>query len=116
MIGMPWPKPSAEKTQLLEHTLSGMGERRQLFGAPCWFTGGNMFTGVFGEDIFIRLSEADRAEASRAGAMPFQPVKGRTMREYAILPAALLAEATLTPWLKKSYTYTSSLPAKPTKK
>jgi TfoX/Sxy family transcriptional regulator of competence genes len=113
---MPWPKPSAEKTQLLEHALSGKGERRQLFGAPCWFAGGNMFTGVFGEDIFIRLSEADHAEASRAGAKPFQPVKGRIMKEYATLPATLLGEATLKPWLERSYRYTSSLPEKPAKK
>jgi 2-hydroxychromene-2-carboxylate isomerase len=50
---MPWPKPSAEKTALLEYALNGKGERRVLFGAPTWFVSGNMFTGVFGDDIFL---------------------------------------------------------------
>lgn len=71
-----------------------------------------MFAGVFGEEVFIRLGEADHAEANHAGAKPFQPVKGRTMKEYATLPTALLGEAPLKAWLEKSYKYASSLPEK----
>jgi TfoX/Sxy family transcriptional regulator of competence genes len=105
-----------EKAGLLERTLSTRGERRVLFGAPCWFTRGNMFAGVFGEDIFLRLGETDLVEAKRLGAKPFQPVKGRVMKEYATLPPALLEEKQFETWLEKSYVHSSSLPVKAGKK
>ena len=116
MITMPWPKPSIEKVGLLERTISTRGERRVLFGAPCWFIRGNMFAGVFGEDIFLRLGETDLVDAKSLGAKPFQPVMGRVMKEYATLPPALLEGKPLAAWLEKSYSYTSSLPIKAGKK
>jgi TfoX/Sxy family transcriptional regulator of competence genes len=113
---MPWPKPSLEKTRLLERALSARGERRMLFGAPCWFIRGNMFAGVFAEDIFLRFGVTDLVEAKRLGAKLFEPVKGRVMKEYATFPEALMGEKPLSVWLEKSYLYASSLPVKTGKK
>jgi TfoX/Sxy family transcriptional regulator of competence genes len=92
------------------------GERRMLFGTPCWFVGGNMFAGIFADDVFLRLGEADLAEIKRLGAKPFEPVKGRVMKEYATLPQALLGEKLLAMWLERSYSYASHLPVKAEKK
>lgn len=87
-----------------------------LFGAPCWFVGGNMFAGIFANDIFLRLREADLVEAKCLGAKPFEPVNGRVMKEYVTFPEALLGEKPLFAWLEKSYLYASSLPVKMGKK
>jgi TfoX/Sxy family transcriptional regulator of competence genes len=105
-----------EKSGLLGRALSTKGERKMLFGTPCWFVGGNMFAGIFADDIFLRLGEADLAEIKRLGAKPFEPVKGRVMKEYATLPQALLGEKLLAVWLERSYSYASSLPVKAEKK
>ena len=114
---MPWPKPSAEKAELLERALSGRGERRVLFGAPSWFVGGNMFAGVFGDDVFLRLTAPDQAEIKKLGGKPFEPMKGGVMKEYVVLPStALKDEKLLEQWIGKSYSYASSLPPKAKKK
>ncbi len=114
---MPWPKPSAEKTRLLERSLSGRGDRRLVFGAPTWFVGGNMFAGVFGDDVFLRLTSADLEEIRSLGAKPFEPMKGGVMKEYTLLPSAVLGDdKLLAHWTNKSYTYATSLPAKAKKK
>lgn len=36
-------------------------ELRKMFGYPAAFAAGNMFAGVFGESLFVRLAESDRA-------------------------------------------------------
>ena len=116
-IAMPWPKPSAEKTTLLEHALNGKGERRLLFGAPTWFVGGNMFTSVFGDDVFLRLAPTDQEEIRKDGAKPFEPMKGGVMKEYLLLPPTILSDdKLLAQWIEKSYTLVASLPAKVKKK
>ena len=40
-------------------------ERRQMFGYPCAFVGGNLFTGLHQESVIVRLAEGDRLAASR---------------------------------------------------
>ena len=35
------------------------GERRKIFGADVWFVNGNMFAGVFGDGMILRLSDKD---------------------------------------------------------
>ena len=69
------------------------GERKQMFGYPCVFEGGNLFTGLFADGLFVRLGEADRARLlATKGAAPFEPMKGRPMREYVVLPPSMLED------------------------
>ncbi|MCI4360833.1 MAG: TfoX/Sxy family protein, partial [Thermoplasmata archaeon] len=66
---------------------------RPMFGQPAAFVTGRMFFGVFGGDVFVRLSEEDRKTGLLLpGARPFEPMPGRPMREYVVLPESLLAE------------------------
>jgi TfoX/Sxy family transcriptional regulator of competence genes len=93
-------------------------EPRKMFGYPCAFVNGQMFTGLFADTLFLRLSETDRA-AFRAleGARPFEPMPGRPMREYSVAPAAMLQNLPeLDAWLAKSFNYAKSLPGKAPKK
>jgi TfoX/Sxy family transcriptional regulator of competence genes len=58
------PRSSKESEALLRSLLPETKEvtLRPMFGNLSAFVGGNMFTGVFGEDFLVRLPEADRAE------------------------------------------------------
>lgn len=101
--------------ELFEEALAGMpGERRQMFGYPCGFMGGQLFCGLFASSMFVRLGEVDRAELLAVdGARVFDPMGGRPMREYVVLPPALLEDAgELGRWLSRAATYASSLPPK----
>ncbi len=51
------------------------------------------------------------------GAALFEPMKGRPMREYVVLPKEILnSPAILEEWIKKSLDFVSSLPPKKPKK
>ena len=88
--------------------------RRPVFGQPAAFVDGNMFLGVFGEHIIVRLSETDRAKAHRElGAVPFEPMPGRPMREYVVLPTKLLGDRRATEaWVARALEYAGQLPKK----
>lgn len=89
-------------------------ERRKMFGYPCAFMNGQMFTGLFQDTMMLRLSESDRATFLRQpGASTFEPMAGRPMREYVIVPDDVLRSANaLKDWLERSQTYAKSLPQK----
>jgi TfoX/Sxy family transcriptional regulator of competence genes len=96
------------------HLANTRGERRQMFGYPCGFATGNMFCGLFGADLFVRLSEGDRAELLRVpGAKTFDPMGGKPMREYVMIPRDVLDdEEGLRGWIANAFTYAESLPPK----
>jgi TfoX-like protein len=101
--------------ELFDEALAGTpGERRQMFGYPCGFLKEQLFCGLFASSMFVRLGEADRAELlAMEGARTFDPMGGRPMREYVVLPPDLLDDAgQLNRWLSRAATYASSLPPK----
>lgn len=87
---------------------------KPMFGQPAAFLGGNLLMGVFGGEVFVRLSESGYAEAVRAvGARPFEPMPGRAMKGYAVLPAKLLADPPAARrWVAKALAYVEQLPTK----
>lgn len=89
-------------------------ERRKMFGHPCAFVGGNLFTGLHQENVIVRLAEKDRLAAiGKQGARLFEPMSGRPMREYIVLPKAALADReALAAWLQRGLSYAVSLPPK----
>ena len=120
MEKMKFGKPSPEMIKLLDTALlSFTCDRRLMFGAPVFMINRNMFAGIFENSIFIRLSEKDRTDIQRkyAGARPFEPVKGHTMKEYVVIPGEIYRNAgALEQWLKRSHAYAASLPPKAGKK
>lgn len=117
---MKWKKPSAEVIEAFERILPDAAgvEKRKMFGFPCSFVKGNMFMGVHQDDIFIRLSDFDREEFLHLDqARRFEPMPGRVMKEYVVLPVWLLDNpAELDEWIGKSLTHVSNLPPKAKKK
>jgi TfoX/Sxy family transcriptional regulator of competence genes len=86
---------------------------RPMFGNLSAFVNGNMFMGLFGPDLFVRLSDDDRAAVEKDGGRPFEPMPGRPMRGYVILPEAWRKDARkLGKWVGRSLEWGSALPAK----
>jgi TfoX N-terminal domain len=115
VAAMKFEKSPPWLVQLFDEALSGTpGERRQMFGCPCGFLGGQMFCGLFGSSLFVRLGEPDRAALLAVeGAHVFDPMGGRPMREYLVVPQAVLDDAAeLRNWLSRATAYAASLPPK----
>jgi TfoX/Sxy family transcriptional regulator of competence genes len=87
---------------------------KKMFGQPAAFLNGHLFFGVYGEEVFVRLSETDRAEALRArGAHPFEPMPGRPMKEYVVLPPSVWADRPAArQWVARAVRHASTLPDK----
>jgi TfoX/Sxy family transcriptional regulator of competence genes len=91
--------------------------RRKMFGSACAFVGGNLCCGLFGTSMFVRLSGPDRARLlALPGAEPFDPMGGRPMREYALIPPSILEdEPALQHWIGRALDFAAGLPPKPKK-
>ncbi len=89
-------------------------ERRKMFGYPSLFVGGNLATGLHGPGWLVRLPSDDlRGLLATPGAQPFEPMPGRPMKGYALLPADVVADDTaLEGWVRKALDYASTLPTK----
>lgn len=113
-----WRKPDAGLVELLDATVAGLEfdapvDYRPMFGCPAYFTGGNMFAGVWQDSLMLRLPEEQRRLARAAGATPFEPMPGRPMREYVALPASMLEDPAATAdWVGRAAAHAGSLPPK----
>jgi len=109
-----WRKAPAWLVETFERAfpLDPRAERRLMFGYPAGFAAGNMFTGVFQDTLFVRLGDDERQQLlALEGASVFEPMKGRPMREYVVLPADMLEEdAAVRPWMARALDFVSSLP------
>ncbi|MCI4348318.1 MAG: TfoX/Sxy family protein [Thermoplasmata archaeon] len=87
---------------------------KKVFGQPAAFVNGNMFMGVFGDKVFVRLSEEEgKAARERDGLEPFEPMPGRPMRGYVVLPPKTLSDhAAARKWVSKSLSFAGALPPK----
>ncbi len=91
---------------------------RPMFGNEAAFVKGNMFMGLFGSDLFVRLSEADERELLKEeGASRFAPMKGRPMRGYVVIPSSWRERPEkVMGWVGRSLGWASGLPSKAGKK
>lgn len=113
-----WRKPDEDLVKLLDETVGEIEidqpvDFRPMFGCPAYFTGGNLFAGVWQETVMLRLDEGGRAQVVAAGGRPFEPAPGRAMKEYVALPPALVADRDVArDWVRKAAEYAASLPPK----
>jgi TfoX/Sxy family transcriptional regulator of competence genes len=89
-----------------------------MFGNISAFVNGNMFFGLFGNDLFLRLSVEDRVELLKnKGASVLEPMKGKPMKDYVVVPRAWRDRPeTVRSWISKALDWSSKLPSKKTKK
>jgi TfoX/Sxy family transcriptional regulator of competence genes len=115
------PKPTEADKEYFRSLLpdSPEVEVKPMFGNLGAFVHGNMFAGLFGAAVGVRLADADRDElAAVDGSGPFGPAE-RPMGGYLSLPPAWRADPGLAAdWVGRALTQVSALPpkkAKPTK-
>jgi TfoX N-terminal domain len=86
-------------------------EVKPMFGNLGAFVNGNMFMGLFGSDVGVKLPPDQSAGLlAEPGAGPFGPAE-RPMGGYVTLPGTWTADAA-GPWIEKSMTYVAALPPK----
>jgi TfoX/Sxy family transcriptional regulator of competence genes len=86
---------------------------RPMFGNLAGFVNGNMFCGLFGEDLFVRVSDDDQARVRKQGGKAFEPMPGRAMTGYVMVPAGWHTKpAATSAWIVTALTWSRALPAK----
>lgn len=87
---------------------------RLTFGYPCLYVGGNMVSGLYESGWFVRLGAADTAEALAIdGAAPFEPMPGRPMTGYTLLPHAVVDDdEAIRLWVERAIDFGATLPPK----
>ncbi len=113
------PKPDADSKAFFESVVPDHpGVRtRPMFGNVSAFVNGNMFMGLFGADVFVRLPDADQEAVAGEGGTPFEPMSGRPMREYVVLPAEWRSDpGRVREWAARSLEWAEELPPKQPKR
>lgn len=113
------PKPSESDKALFRSVIPDAPgvEVKPMFGNLGAFVNGNMFAGMFGPAIGVRLrDEASRKELEAIeGTAPFGPAE-RPMGEYLALPASWSSEpARYTTWIARALADAERLPPKQAK-
>lgn len=116
---MKMPKPTEEDKDYFRSLVPGdpRVEVKPMFGNLGAFVNGNMFMGLFGSQVGVKLNEGDREALLREeGAGPFGPEE-RPMGGYVTLPEAWRSSPeSAEPWVTKSLTTVAALPPKAKKK
>ena len=109
---MQMPRPTEadkERFQDLVPSESNV-EVKPMFGQLAAFVNGNMFMGLFGSDIGVKLSPTDQEPVRHAGGGDFGPAE-RPMGGYVSLPASADRQQ-LSDWVGSALAYVAALPPK----
>jgi len=91
-------------------------EVKPMFGNLGAFVNGNMFAGLFGADIGVKLGPVDAAELiALDGAGPFGPVE-RPMGGYVTLPRSIVGSPEGERWIRSALVYVADLPPRASKR
>ena len=113
MTAMPRSTPEDTAAFLLLVPKTPTVTTRPMFGNMAAFVNGNMFAGLFGEQLFVRLPEPERARVLKEGGKNFEPMPGRAMTGYVCLaPGWKGRTAPARNWIEKALDSTGKLPAK----
>ncbi len=86
---------------------------KPMFGQLSAFVNGNMFCGLFGDDLVVRLPDAEIAAVKKQGGRDFEPMAGHKMGGYVMVPGDWRAKPEpAAALIKRSLTVTRAMPAK----
>ena len=109
------PRPGPEALAAFESVVPAAPgvTKRPMFGNRAAFVNGNLFAGLFGEGLFVRLPEPRLQELLAHGGRPFEPMPGRAMKGYAYVPDGWIGDpASAAPLIAQALEHTSGLPPK----
>lgn len=110
-----WEKSSDDLTERFDAGIAGIEgiERRQMFGYPAAFVGGNLTTSLHRESWIVRLPASELQERLDAGWAIFEPMPGRPMSGYVKLPDAIASDPDQArAWVERAAAYVRTLPPK----
>ncbi len=113
------PKPSEEAKAAFSRLVPDQPAvtLKPMFGQLSAFVNGNMFCGIFGEELMVRLPEHEIETVKKQGGRDFEPMAGHKMSGYVIVPGDWrIKPAPAVVLIKKALAHTSSMPAKAPKK
>jgi TfoX/Sxy family transcriptional regulator of competence genes len=110
---MKMPKPSEEAKAAFSKLVPDEPAvtLKPMFGQLSAFVNGNMFCGIFGEELMVRLPEVEIAAVKKQGGRDFEPMAGHKMGGYVIVPGDWRAKPP-TALLKKALAHARAMPAK----
>jgi len=112
---MSMPKPSEQAKAAFQKLIPPDPAvlTRPMFGNLSAFVNGNMFCGLFGEDLFVRVSEEDQSKLRKQGGKAFEPMPGRAMTGYVVVPAGWQKKPDAArSWIVTALSWSKALPAK----
>jgi TfoX/Sxy family transcriptional regulator of competence genes len=115
MEGGAMPKPSDQAKAAFTRLVPAEPAvtMRPMFGNLAAFVNGNMFAGLFGEDLFVRLSDDASARVRKQGGRDFEPMPGRAMRSYVTVPSTWHSKSDAAKgWIKAALESTRQMPPK----
>jgi TfoX/Sxy family transcriptional regulator of competence genes len=115
---MKMPKPSEEAKAAFTRLVPDRPSvtLRPMFGNLAGFVNGNMFAGLFGEDLFVRLPDDEAAAVRSGGGRDFEPMAGRAMTGYVVVAGDWRAHPdTVGPLVERALEHTGRMPAKAAK-
>jgi len=115
------PHPSEESKDFFESLIPDDDPRitiRPMFGNLASFVNGNLFAGLFGDSLFVRLSQSQAEEFQKIkGTKNFEPMEGRPMKAYFLVPKSWMTQPDLVkPWIMKALESTGKVESKKKKK
>lgn len=111
-----WQQAPAELTRRFTALLPAHPDvqPRKMFGYACAFVRGNFWTGLFEDKVVVRLPDGLHERFPRlAGASPFDPMGGRPMKGWYVVPADVVADdGALDRLLRETFAAVLLLPGK----
>lgn len=109
------PKPGPDALAAFESVVPAAPgvTKRPMFGNRAAFVNGNMFAGLFGDSLFVRLPEPRLTELLGSGGRPFEPMPGRAMKGYAYVPDGWLSDPqSAAPLVAEALAHVGAMPPK----
>ena len=88
---------------------------KPMFGQLSAFVNGNMFCGIFGDELMVRLPADEIEKVKKQGGRDFEPMAGHTMGGYVVVPGNWRAKPP-TALIMRALEETRKMPAKTAKK
>ncbi len=109
---MAWDEQLAERVRALVEGRKDIDEK-PMFGGLCLLAHGNMFAGIQGETLMVRVGKEAHDEAMARPHARIMDFSGRPMRGYVYVdPPGIASEAQLREWIELGLAFVDTLPAK----
>jgi TfoX/Sxy family transcriptional regulator of competence genes len=114
-----WQKPSEQTIAIYQDIVSHLDgvEKRTMFGCPCAFVNGNMFFGVYQDQLFLRMGDEQREQVNQIIPIKCFSPMGKVMKAYISIPGEIINDPEkLLTLVKNGLSIASELPIKKSKK